>query len=162
MITPNTDTTFIQVKSDNLRTLTWQVGKVAEVFEMTTQRPVEESTVSVTTKREDKVCEGTGRLDYLLLSAVDETVKQVFKEAGAKVIYNFIENKCHLKLEDIAERPEDFSAGLERLMGSAAPVIEKGILQNFYGKLGLEFVEKEGYGFSDYIKELREKADVKG
>jgi len=155
MITPNTDSTFIQVKSDNLTAFTWQVGKVAEV-EMPAQRPVEESTVSATTKREDIVCEGTGRLDDLLLSAVDEAVKQVFKEAGAKVIYSFIENKCHLKLEEISGKPEDFSVGLERLLGSAAPVIEKLILQNLYGKLELEFVEKEGYRFSDYIKELRE------
>jgi len=161
MITPNTDFTFIRVKSDNLRTFTWQNGTVAEV-EMTTQHPVEESGVSASTKREDKVCEGTGRLDYLLLSAVDEAVNHVFKEAGAEVIYSFIENKCHLKLEDIAEKPEDFSAGLERLLGSAASVIEKLILENLYGKLELKFVEKEGYGFSDYIKELREKADVKG
>jgi hypothetical protein len=156
MITPNTDFTFIQVKSDNLRTLAWQNGRVAEVFEMTTQHPVEESTVSATTKREDKVCEDAERLNDLLPTATDEAVKQVFKEAGAKVIYNFIENKCHLTLKDIADKPEDFSAGLERLLGSAAPVIEKMILQNLFGKLELEFVEKEGYRFSDYIKELRE------
>jgi len=162
MITPNTDSTFIRVKSDNPRTFTWQDGTVAEVVEMTTQRSAAESGVSVSTKREDIVCEGTWRLDDLLLRAVHDTVKQVFKEAGAKVIYDCLANKYHLKPEEIAKRPEDFSAGLERLLGSAAPVIEKVILQSLCGKLELEFVEKEGYRFSDYIKELREKADVKG
>jgi len=92
-----------------------------------------------------------------LLSVVDETVKQVFKEAGAEVIYNFIENKYHLKREEIAERPEVFSAGLKRLLGSAAPVIEKAILENLYSKFQLEYVEKDGYEFSDYVKELRER-----
>jgi len=71
---------------------------------------------------------------------VDEKLKQVFKEAGAEVIYGY----------------------LEKLLSSAKPVIEKMILKNLYCKLELKFVEKEGYEFSDYIKELREKYDVKG
>jgi len=157
MITPNTDSTFIQVKSENLGTFTWQNGTVAEVFRMTTQRAVKKFGVSVSTKREDNVCRRTWRLDDLLLSAVDETVKQVFKDAGAKVIYDCLENKYHLKLEEIAGKPEDFSAGLERLLSSAAPVIEKMILQDLYYKLQLKYEKKEGYRFADYLKELRER-----
>ena len=155
MITPNTDFTFIQVKSDNSVTITWQNEIVAEVVGMTTQHTVEKSIVSVSMKRDDKVCEKTEKLADLFVSAVDETLKQVFKEAGTQVIYNFIENKCHLKCEEIAEKPEDFSAGLERLMVSAAAVIEKMILENLYSKLELKFVEKKGNEFSDYIKDLR-------
>ncbi len=100
---------------------------------------------------------GKWEMDNLLLSAVDETMRQVFKEEGAKVIYGYLENNSHLKREEIAEKPEVFSAGLERLLGSGAPVIEKLILKNLYSKLGLRFREKEGYGFSDYVKELEEK-----
>jgi hypothetical protein len=36
-------------------------------------------------------------------------------------------------------------------------VIEKMILENLYSKLELKFEEKEGYKFSDYVKELKEK-----
>ena len=93
----------------------------------------------------------------LLLSVVDETLKQVFREAGAKVIYDYLENKCHLKREEITEKTEVFSAGLERLLSSGAPVIEKLILENLYRKLELKFEEKKGYEFSDYIKESKEK-----
>jgi len=157
MITINTDFTFIQVKSDNLGIFAWQNGTVTEVGEMTTQHTVKKPIASVNTKRDDEVCEKTGKLNDLLLSAVDETLKQVFKEAGAQVIYNFLDNQSHLKREEIAEKTEDFSAGLKRLMVSAASVIEKMILENLYSKLRLEFEEKEGYGFSDYFKELREK-----
>ena len=115
---------------------------VAEVIEMSKQlRKVEE----------------TGGVDDLLLIVADETLKQVFREKGAKVIYDYLENNAHLKPEEIAEKPEVFSAGLERLMVSAAQMIEKLILENLYGKLGLRFREKEGYEFSDYIKELREE-----
>jgi hypothetical protein len=157
MITLNIDSAFIQVKSDDLIAFTWRNSTVAEVIEMTTQRTMEKSAVSVSTKREGTVSERTGRLDDLLLNAVDETLKHVFRRAGVKVIYGFIENMCHLKREEIAEKPEGFSAGLERLLGSAAPAIEKLILENLYSKLGLRFEEKKGYKLSDYIRELKGK-----
>ena len=89
--------------------------------------------------------------------AVDETLKQIFKEDGAKVIYEFLENHSRLKLEEAADKPEVFSASLERLMVSAARVIEKLILKNLYSRLGSKFEEKKGYKFSDYIMELREE-----
>jgi len=96
-------------------------------------------------------------LDDLLLKVIDETLRQVFRETGTKVIYDYLTNNSHLKREEIAEKPEVFSAGLERLMVSAAPVIEKSILKNLYHKLGLKFEENEGYEFSDYIKELKKR-----
>ncbi|MFH1547588.1 MAG: hypothetical protein ABIC57_03820 [bacterium] len=88
---------------------------------------------------------------------VDETLKQIFKEDGAKVIYDFLENNSCLKLEDAADKPEIFSASLERLMVSAAHVIEQMILKKLYSKLGLKFEEKPGYEFPDYIRELKEE-----
>ena len=149
MITPNTDSTFIQVKFvNNMNICIAKHVTVAEAIEMT-------SSAITSMKREGKVVKRMGELDDLLLNAVDETFRRVFREEGAKVIYIFMENKCHLKREKIAERTEDFSAGLERLLGSAAPMIEKMILENLYSKLQLKYVEKEGYGFSDYLKELK-------
>ena len=91
-------------------------------------------------------------LDDLLVSAVDETLKQVFREAGAKVVYNYLKNNSDLKLEEIAEKPQVFLASLRRLLGSGASVIENLILQNLYSKLDLKFEEEKGYEFSDYIK----------
>ena len=87
--------------------------------------------------------------------------KQIFKEDGAKIIYEFLENHSRLKLEEVADKPEVFSAGLERLMGSGAKVIEILVLKKLYRKLGLKFEEKKGYGFPDYIKELRKSAVAK-
>jgi len=60
-----------------------------------------------------------------------------------------------LRLEDVADRPEVFSASLEKLMLSAAGVIKQNILKNLYSRLGLKFEEKEDYEFSDYVRELR-------
>ena len=86
---------------------------------------------------------------------VDETLKQIFKEEGAKAIYDFLTNHANLKLEEAAAKPEVFSASLERLMVSAARVIEQMILKKLYSRLGLKFKEKTGYEFPDYIRELR-------
>ena len=88
---------------------------------------------------------------------VDETLKQIFRDDGAKVIYDFLENNSSLKREDLADNPETFSASLKRLMVSAAHVIEQMILKNLYSRLGLKFEEKEGYEFADYITELRKE-----
>jgi len=143
MITANTDSSFIQVKSENLGSIYHLQGTLFDV------------------KREGEMRKRIGGMDDLLLSVVDETLEQVFREAGAKVIYKFMENKCHLRREEIAEKPEVFSAGLEMLLGSARPVIEKMVLKNLHSKLRLRFVERKGYGFSDYVRQLKKSAVAK-
>lgn len=96
-------------------------------------------------------------LDNLLLKVVDKTMKQVFTETGIEVIYDFLEKNSCLKREEIARKPKIFSTGMKKLLGSGAPVIEKMILKNLYSKLELELEEKDGYEFSDHIKELRKR-----
>ena len=102
------------------------------------------------------VKKGEGWNEFFV-EVVDETLKQIFKEDGAKVIYEFLENHSCLKLEEISDKPEVFSASLERLMVSAARVIEQMILKKLYSRLGLKFEEKPCYEFSDYIRELKEE-----
>jgi len=116
-----------KLNSITLGTFTWQNSVMVEV-------------VGVTKRL--RTVEKTGSLDDLLLSVVDETMRQVFRDAGVKVIYDYLANNSHLRREEIAEKPEIFSAGLERLMVSAARVIENSILKNLYRKLGLKFEEK--------------------
>lgn len=55
-------------------------------------------------------------LDDLLVNVVDEMLKQVFKEKGTKAIYDYLESKCRLRREEIAEKPKVFSVGLEGLL----------------------------------------------
>jgi len=98
-------------------------------------------------------------LDDLLPKMVDETISHVFSQAGTAVIYDYLENDFHLKREEIAEKPKVFSAGLEKLMVSAAQIIEKTVLKNLYRRVGLEFVEKKGYQFSDYVEDLRKRLE---
>lgn len=104
-----------------------------------------------------KQLHATETLDYLVYMTIDETIKQIFKDPGTRVIYDFFEDNNHLKQREIAEKPEAFSDGLERLIGPAAQVIEKAILKNLYRKVDLKFEDKPGYRFSDYVKELRKR-----
>ncbi len=161
MITLNTDFTFTEVKLGNTETVTEKNDSLAEVSEMTAQDAVEKSRTLSNPKRENKHDKELRRLDDLLLDAVDETLRQVFREEGVKVIFHYFENKCHLKRSEIAKKPEYFCACLQRMLSSAGPMVEKMILKNLYSKLGLKFEEeKKGYKFSDYIKELREKVGL--
>ena len=93
----------------------------------------------------------------VFFEVIDETLKQIFSDDGTKVIYDYLEKHSKLKLKDVANKPEVFSASLERLMVSAAHVIEQRILKNLYSRLGVEFEEKQGYQFADYIMELKGK-----
>ena len=81
---------------------------------------------SVRTRKVEK----EGSLNNLLLSVIDETMKYIFREEGAQVVYTFLENSSHLKREEIVEKPKVFSAGLEKLLGSGAPLVKKIILKN--------------------------------
>jgi len=93
----------------------------------------------------------------MLLAVVDETLEQVFKGVGVQVIYASFEKNFQLKREGILKNPDLFSAGLEKLLGSAAVVIEKLIIKNLCQRIGLDHVETEGFQFSEKIKELRLK-----
>jgi PAS domain-containing protein len=91
---------------------------------------------------------------------MDETLEQVFKGVGVQVIYASFEKNFQLKRDEIVKNPDMFSAGLERLMGSAAIVIEKLIIKNLQRKIGLDYVDTEDFQFSDNINELRWKMSL--
>jgi biotin-(acetyl-CoA carboxylase) ligase len=115
------------------------------------------SVVLSCTKWEGEISKRAKKINAILFEAVNEALKQVFREEGTKLIYDYLENNCHLKREEIAKKTRDFSAGLQRLLGSGALVVEKLILRNLYSKFGLKIREQEGYEFSDYIEELMKK-----
>jgi hypothetical protein len=128
---------------------------VSEAIQLTRRLVTAEESRSLTgAETKGKINKRIGGLDGLLLEAVDETFTHVFREAGAKAVYKFIENNCHLKREEIAERPDVFSAGLEKLLGSGAPVLQDLILKKLRCKLELKSAERDPSDFADYIKEL--------
>jgi hypothetical protein len=138
------------------KTLVEANGILAEVVQMSVKHSaIEALSARSGIENERKISQRKQKLDDVMLNAVDETLKQVFKEEGTCVIHNYLENQLHLRREEIVEKPDVFSTGLKRLLVSAAPVIEKKILENLYSKLGLKFEDNDGYEFPDYIRELK-------
>ena len=87
--------------------------------------------------------------DDLLPETIENILKQVLGEVSAKVVLQYI------KKSDSLNR-EVFVDDLHKILGQGSVIIEDLILESLYSKLKLRFDEKEGYRFSDYIKELRE------
>jgi len=95
-------------------------------------------------------------LDDLLLETIDDVLRQVF---GEKIIIGSMNKGYSLEWEEIPKKLEVFADALEKTLGSGAVIIEDLILESLHSRLGLELIWRKGYGFSDYIRELREKCE---
>jgi len=91
----------------------------------------------------------------MFLDAIDETLKHFFNDVAVGAIYFYMEKTCCLRKEEIAGKPEAFSACLHRLMGAGALVIEDRILKTLCSKLGLQSAQESTGTFSERIVELR-------
>jgi hypothetical protein len=97
------------------------------------------------------------QLDKLLIESIDEAMKEIFGEAGAGVIYDYLRHNHSLNREEIPERLEDFERGLEKILGSGAWVMERTVLNNLYLNFGLEYRNKENYSFANHIGTLKKQ-----
>jgi hypothetical protein len=99
-------------------------------------------------------------IDDLFLETIGDVLNQVFGENSAKTILRHVKKSSSLKWEEIPRRIEVFADALQKTLGIGAVIIEDLILETLYPKLGLEFRWKKGYGFWDYIEELRQKCST--
>ena len=106
-------------------------------------------------------CSCMRSFDDLLLETIDNVLKQVFGEESAKIILQHVKKTDCLKWEEIPKHAEIFADALRKILGAGSVPVENLILKSLYSKLELKFDEKEGYGFSDYIKRLRSKWGLK-
>jgi len=90
--------------------------------------------------------------DKLFIEAVDEGLG-VLGESGRQMIFFHLEKSYSIKRHEIPRKPEAFAAGLEKIFGAGASVLEKLIVKSLYSKLGLKYEDKEERKFADYVKE---------
>jgi hypothetical protein len=88
------------------------------------------------------------------MEAVDEGLK-VLSESGRQMVFFHLERSYSIKKHDIPRKPEAFAAGLEKIFGVGASVLEKLIVKSLYSKLGLKYEDKEEYTFADYLKDAK-------
>jgi len=98
--------------------------------------------------------------DKLFIEAVDEGL-DVLGESGRQMIFFHLEKSYSIKRHEISKKPEAFAAGLEKIFGAGASVLEKLIVKSLYSKLGLKYEDKEERKFADYVKEADNAKDAR-
>lgn len=68
---------------------------------------------------------------------VDRVLKGVFGEEATRLIYRYLESNHSLKRDEIPEKIDVFSKGLEEFLSSGAHVVEQKILDDIYSSYGL-------------------------
>jgi len=92
------------------------------------------------------------RFNELLLEAIDDSLNRLFGGIAGNLVYSFLETAASLDREDITSDLIGFDAGLRKLLGSGATVLEKVIVKELYSRLGLSVP------LDDSFTELIEKA----
>jgi hypothetical protein len=72
-----------------------------------------------------------------ILKAIDKALTQIFGKEAAHIIYNYIEENHEVRKEEIIEKLENFTRGLEEFLSTGAYAIEKKILEDIYSNYGL-------------------------
>jgi len=98
--------------------------------------------------------------DKLFIEAVDEGL-DVLGKSGRQMIFFHLEKSYSIKRHEIPKKPEAFAAGLEKIFGAGASVLEKLIVKSLYSKLGLKYEDKKERPFADYVNDVKEADDAK-
>ncbi len=100
--------------------------------------------------------------DDLVLRIVGKTIRCVFGDVNAGIIFGYLEKKgC--ALDEVATKPHLFSEGLRDILGcgidmlpGAAPILEAWILESLCVELKVRFSRRSKTSFADRIMKLRE------
>lgn len=116
-------------------------------------------------KRKTKTSEG---LKKRLLQSIDDSLNQILGETVTQKIYSFLEEKRHMKPEDIPNNLEGFQFTLKEIFGAGALIIEKIIMEKLYSRLSgtneeisLEYENKEQFNFINYVNDLKNLSNSK-
>ena len=100
---------------------------------------------------------GGGRVDEFE-RAVVEAVDEAFLSLGDSVrrsLYWYLENHHGVARDETPFKLDAFVKGLRSIFGEGANILVKMIAKRLYGKLGLPFEEKAGWGLIDYVEHAR-------
>lgn len=88
----------------------------------------------------------------LLQKTIEDVLSRLFPREQARAMLEYVVLETLMK----EENPEIFADALRKVLGINFVPVTIVILSNLYSRFGLKFEEKEGYGFSDYVSELKE------
>ncbi|MEM3626454.1 MAG: hypothetical protein QXZ25_00300 [Candidatus Bathyarchaeia archaeon] len=95
--------------------------------------------------------------EKLLLEAIDEALSSLGNSAR-QAIYFHLEDKFKIRRDEIPDRLEDFTDGIEKIFGLGAKFLQILIMKNLYEKIGisLEWDECKDLMFVEYIRAAEE------
>jgi hypothetical protein len=106
--------------------------------------------------------------DELLLRVIDKTIRYVFGDRNAGIIYDYL-GKSGCPMHEIPTKPNQFSVELRKILGSgrgqllgAAPILEETILEAVCAELKIKVDMQSATCFADHIKKLRQVYDENG
>ena len=95
---------------------------------------------------------------FVFEQLLNETIDQVLSSLGTvcrQTIYDYLETKCKLKKDDIADHTLEFSKALEQIFGDAAALLEIQIMKELCRKVPRFKHKPEGaLTFPDYVNAL--------
>ena len=94
----------------------------------------------------------------LFLRTLDEVLTDVFGKKSVDYIFSTMESVYQVQKEDIPDNTHLLSKTLEKTIGTGHLIIEDLLVENLYVKNGLDYENKKGYGFQDYIEDLKNRA----
>ncbi|RLG92238.1 hypothetical protein DRO34_02755 [Candidatus Bathyarchaeota archaeon] len=72
-----------------------------------------------------------------ILKAIDKALTQVFGKEAVHIIYHYLEENHKVRKDEIVDKLEKFTKGLEEFLSTGAYPIEKKILEDIYSNYGL-------------------------
>lgn len=93
--------------------------------------------------------------DKRLVGITEKVLKQVFGEEATGSILKHLKKNYGLKLEQIPDKPEVFSRGLESYLNSGATVVERIILERLATNSRIKLDRMKTRTFRNNLNELR-------
>ncbi len=91
----------------------------------------------------------------VLIASVDDALASI-GENFRRVILFHVKQRSSLTLNDIPEKPTEFTAAINEVLGEGVVrVLERVIVKRLYERLGIQFVEKSGFELADYTQDAR-------
>ena len=100
-----------------------------------------------------------GRFERLLLEAIEEALSS-FGGGVKEVVLFYCSHRHGVDRGEIPLRLHEFTRCLEEIFSYASRVIELKVASTLYAKLGLGFMEREGWRLVDYVEEARRRCEA--
>lgn len=96
------------------------------------------------------------KVDGTLLSALDESMKNIFGKTTAKAVYYHLQKQYLIKLEDIPEKPLTFTKAIRGIFGeTGAEIIETLLVRDICTKFEIKGRKREVDNLADCMSELK-------